>query len=173
MVDPGPTVSGAAEQLAFVEAEVQAKATFYLGKRAIDRRRAFSLQIATVALSGTITTLLGLRLADPIRQWLTNIALVLGALLTVLAAWDAFYSHRGLWLLRSDTVQDLETLSRKIAYYRIGLAGGAAAPEHSQRFLAELEQIIARDLAGWRQMRGTEQLRTPPASAPQPGAAEE
>src|ERR1700691_3826221 len=103
-----------------------------------DKRKAFGLQMATVTLSATITVLLGLRTSDATRTWLLNIALVLGALITVLAAAEAFFTHRRLWVLRTATVRRLETLSRHVAFYTVGAGGRPAAAARLTSFLPDL-----------------------------------
>jgi hypothetical protein len=67
------------------------------------REPRFFFQLAAVSLSAAITVLLGLRVAAPWQGRLANAALVLGALLTVLSAADAFYQHRSLWIIRATT----------------------------------------------------------------------
>ncbi|MBE8525479.1 SLATT domain-containing protein [Amycolatopsis sp. H6(2020)] len=86
-------------------------------RRALRRtRKAFGLRLSTVLLSATISVLLGLRNVDGHADPFANIALGLGALITVLAAADAFFSHRELWILRTQTIRDLENISRELRY---------------------------------------------------------
>jgi hypothetical protein len=109
--------------------------------------------MATVTLSGAITVLLGLRVTGVAERRLDDIALTMGALITVLAAAEAFFTHRGLWILRTVTVHRLETLRRRVEYYRSGLGEsdptGAAVDGH----FAELDRILAQDEVAWQQLR--------------------
>ncbi|MFC6595093.1 SLATT domain-containing protein [Kitasatospora paranensis] len=158
--DTGPTV----RQLDFVEQEVRRQLVGRRRRRDRDRSTAFALQLATVGLSAAITVLLGVRVDGAAREWLADSALGLGALITVLAAWQAFFGHRTLWIQRSETVHRLEELERRIAYHRAGLGG--AAPEAGQvdGFLAEYERIARLDHDAWARIRQ--------ASDPQPAAAD-
>ncbi|GAA2745015.1 MULTISPECIES: SLATT domain-containing protein [Kitasatospora] len=122
-------------------------------RRDWDRRRAFGLQMATVTLSAMITVLLGLRADGPVASWLADVALALGALVTVLAAWGAFFSHRTLWIQRSDTVHRLTVLQRTIAYHRARLGGVAPDPAEVDGLYAEFEEIVQLDHDAWIRVR--------------------
>ncbi|ONI85937.1 hypothetical protein ALI144C_12600 [Actinosynnema sp. ALI-1.44] len=137
----------------FVKSEVRTLLQNYKGRRKRDKRKAFSLQMATVTLSATISILLGLRNFTAFEAWFANIALGLGALITVLAAADAFYSHRELWILRTRTVRELESLSRELAYYESSL--GANEPDRAEvdKFFAKLNEVVAKDSEDWGRLR--------------------
>ena len=110
--------------------------------------------------------LLGLRVDSGLQRTLANLALVLGALVTVLAAMEAFFNHRGLWVARTVTVRRLEELRRQVDYQLAGLADGQVEPAVVDGLLARLEQIIADDQQAWLQLRSTEaQPATPTQEA--------
>lgn len=142
-----------AAQMSWIRNELDGQLKLYRARRRRDKRKAFALQMATVALSATITVLLGLKVAGGVQQGLANVALVLGALITVLAAAEAFFGHRGLWLLRTETVRDLEGLARHLDFYETGL--GAAAPDLTNMafFQHELDRILAKDYVAWQRLR--------------------
>lgn len=119
-------------------------------RRRRDKKKSFLLQMATVVLSAGITVLLGLRV-DGLNVWFSNIALVFGALVTVCAAWDAFFEHRQLWIIRASTVFRLESLERRLRTLgpNNGGLGGLAD---------ELEQILADDHREWQTLRANTRL---------------
>jgi hypothetical protein len=82
-------------RVAFLREELERQMARASLKRSRDKAKAFRLQMATVALSATITVLLGIRIGTRVQPVLANVALAFGALVTVLAAFDAFYNHRG------------------------------------------------------------------------------
>jgi hypothetical protein len=122
-----------------------------------DKRKAFGLQMATVTLSATITVLLGLRTSATTRTLLLNIALGLGALITVLAAAEAFFTHRRLWVLRTATVRRLEALSRHVDFH--GANGRPPDAGALTACLTELDAIIADDQKAWQHLH-----ESPPAA---------
>lgn len=136
----------------FVRTEVDRQLALFGRRRRRDKRKAFGLQMATVTLSATVTVLLGLRTSDATRAWLLNIALVLGALITVLAAAEAFFTHRRMWVLRTATVRRLENLSRHIDFQMADAAAGPSDTGTLTACLAELDAIIADDVKGWQHL---------------------
>jgi hypothetical protein len=144
------------ERVAFLRAELDRQQQRFARRRRRDKRKSFALQMATVTLSATITVLLGLRVAAGLQRTLANLALGLGALVTVLAAMEAFFNHRGLWVTRTITVRRLEELRRQTDYQLAGLADGEAPPEVVDGLLARLEQIVADDQQAWLRLRSTE-----------------
>jgi hypothetical protein len=160
------------ERVAFLQAELDRQHQRFTRRRRRDKRKSFALQMATVALSATITVLLGLRVAAGLQRTLANLALGLGALVTVLAAMEAFFNHRGLWVARTVTVRRLEELGRQVDYQLAGLADGEVQPEVVAGLLARLELIVADDQQAWLRLRSTDaQLSTPSQDAGQrPGS---
>lgn len=125
-------------------------------RRTRDKRKAFGLKVSTVVLSATITVLLGLRnVSDDGQAVLANIALGLGALITVLAAIDAFFTHRGLWIARTKTVRQLEAISRDLRYYESGLTG-EPEPSQVENFHERVCLVISQDMDAWEKLRADE-----------------
>ena len=143
----------------FLRGEVDRQLALFWRRRRRDKRKAFGLQMATVTLSATVTVLLGLRTSDATRTWLLNIALGLGALITVLAAAEAFFTHRRLWVLRTATVRRLETLSRHVDFHTAGADGRPVDAGALAACLAELDAIIADDQKAWQHLH-----ESPPAA---------
>ncbi|MCE7006043.1 SLATT domain-containing protein [Kibdelosporangium philippinense] len=144
---------GDAGRFEFVKSEVDGLLRRFRKRRTRDKRKAFGLQMATVTLSATISVLLGLRNFGGAESLLANIALALGALIAVLAAADAFFGHRDLWILRTRTVRDLEELSRDLAYYESSLGTDPPARDEVDGFFDRLGEIVKRDSEDWGRLR--------------------
>lgn len=125
-------------------------------RRRRDKRKAFALQVSTVVLSATITVLLGLRVSLSTQELLSNVALVLGALVTVLSAVDAFFDHRALWIERTLTVRKLEGLQRRVEYQLAGQEDGNLDPRILEGLVRRLEQILAEDQRAWKRLRSVD-----------------
>jgi hypothetical protein len=122
--------------------------------------------MATVTLSAAITVLLGLRTTGTTQQRLADIALALGAIITVLVAAEAFFTHRGLWILRTRTVRRLETLARHLDYQQTRSAGRSLEPTVLDRYATELDDILNEDDTRWQQLRATTpETRSTPETA--------
>jgi Protein of unknown function (DUF4231) len=148
-------------RMAWLHGELDRQIVAYRRRRRRDKRKAFFLQMATVTLSATITVLLGVRVTGDAQQTLADAALALGALITVLAAAEAFFGHRGLWILRTETVRNLETLNRQINYYESGLDGAPAESRDVDRYRAELDHILTNDHISWQRLRQSVTESTP------------
>jgi hypothetical protein len=133
--------------------EVRRQLASYRRRRRRDKRKSFYLQLSTVFLSATITVLLGLQTSGSTRQDLSNVALSLGALVTVLAAAESFFAHRGLWMLRTETVRRLETLDRHLDYYESHADSSLGNEGAIRHYEAQLDRILAEDHSSWQQIR--------------------
>ena len=66
-----------------------------------NKRVALRLRISSVLLSAVITVCLGIRLGEQAAVWqagLSNIALTLSAVITVVGAYEAFFDPRAIWI---------------------------------------------------------------------------
>jgi hypothetical protein len=140
-------------ELAFLRSEIDKQLRRYAKRSRRDKRKAFALRLSTVLLSATISILLGLRNLDGYADLFANIALGLGALITVLAAADAFFSHRELWLLRTQTVRDLENIERELRYSLSKDLSKDALKQDVERIYGELNRAIERDSRNWDRLR--------------------
>jgi hypothetical protein len=143
------------DRVAFLRAELDRQQQQFAHRRRRDKRKAFALQMATVTLAAAITVLLGLRVGVGLQNILANSALVLGALVTVLAAMEAFFNHRGLWVSRSVTVRRLEELRRRFDYQFAGSAGDVQENE-VEGMLTRLNEILADDQQAWLRLRSVD-----------------
>lgn len=141
------------EKLNFLESEVAASTSVLTKKRDASRARAFAIRISTVILSGTITILLGLRLGTKAEAVLGNVALVCGAMITVISAIEAFFDHRSLWIRRTMTMSRLQNLQRRISYYRSGSDNGDLRLEDIDLFLDEFDEILKEYRESWLRIR--------------------
>ena len=151
----GPPAGGSGARLTWLHQELGRQLAIYRSCRNRDKRKAFGLQMATVTLSATITVLLGLRVTGVAQDRLAEISLAFGAMITVLAAWEVFFAHRGLWILRTETVRNLEAFARHLAYYQVGLDGQQPDPAAVDALNAELDSILTADHTTWQHLRAT------------------
>lgn len=152
---------GATEKYGYLLNEISSQKSAFLKRRRRDKHRAFLLAMATVTLSAAITVLLGMHVSTASRQILANIALVLGALTTVLSTYEAFYNHRGLWIGRSITLSRIEDLERRVNY----TAQDDTAEQdgrHVDHFMAELNRVIWEGREAWLRLRALDgAMRSP------------
>lgn len=131
--------------------ELEARVREFSRKRLRDKRKAFGLKLGAALLGAAVTILLGLKVSTEVEPTLKNIALIAGAAVALLNAWDAFYDHRALWVKRTLTVARLKKLQRTFRLARA--ATPEPTPDVFEGFRVTLDQILDDDLSSWVQMR--------------------
>ena len=119
------------------------------------KNKALALKIASVLLATSITILLGLKFPDnQLRAELSDIALVLGGLITVLSAYEAFFDPRSLWVRETVTFARLKDLQRDLRFWAAGLEDEEADPKELERYKRRLDRILEESLKYWMKIRG-------------------
>lgn len=131
--------------------DIEARLVEFSRKRLRDKRKGFCLKMGAAFLGAAVTVLLGLKVSEDAEVTLKNIALIAGALVAILNAWDAFYDHKALWVKRTMTVARLKKLRRAFQIARA--AKQELDPKDLEGFHATFDQILDDDLSSWVQMR--------------------
>ena len=117
------------------------------------KHTALTLRILSVILAATITILLGYKgVTSETESMLKNIALVLGALITVVSAYEAFFIPHALWVRETITYPRLKDLQRDINLY--GPKPIEMSKEDYESLKKRLDTILQEDLRGWIRLRG-------------------
>ncbi len=87
---------------------------------------------------------------------LADAALVCGALVTVLAAWAAFFGYRTLWIQRSDTVHRLASLRRRLTLLKAEYGDTVPEPDRVAALVDEYQRILEDDHDSWVRLRQSE-----------------
>ena len=89
-------------------------------RRDENRSKAFRLKMAMVSLSALTTVIVGINASLPDKdKWsiaLSAFALCTSAAVPILAAWEAFFDHRWLWIQYTATLGELYSLSDELDY---------------------------------------------------------
>jgi hypothetical protein len=141
--------------------DVERQLGVFSRRRRRDKRKALLLQISTVFLSACITVLLGLKVGTRLADQFSNVALALGAAVTVLAAFEVFFKHRELWIIRTVTVRKLEELRRRINYYQAGRGADELKEPEIVGLVSLFEEIVGQDRDAWLDLRRDASLGLP------------
>ena len=120
-------------------------------KKRLGRERAKSLTFKTLAfaLAAAITVLLGLE-GDVVDATVAkNLALVFGAAIVLVNAWEAFFHHRGLWIMRTTTLARLDALAVDIDFYLAGHEAGKVSDADAERFAQRYREVGQAGLSQW------------------------
>jgi uncharacterized membrane protein len=123
-------------------------------KRQKNKFLAFGLKISIAALGAATTVLLGISYSGKPDNLFKNIAIGLSALSAVIAAWDAFFNHRVLWLRYTVAANKMRALREEIRYQLSRDKG--MKEEIADKFFAQYQTIIAEINNAWEDLRKTE-----------------
>ena len=143
------------QQLDFFSKEVEKQVDRYRNESSHFKVVAFRLKIVSVFLAAIITVLLGIRIGDSIAAtMLSNISLILGASITVLSAYEAFFDPRALWVRETVTFARLKDLQRDLDYWKSGLDPNEIKLEELSKFKIRLDLILEDTLNYWMKIKG-------------------
>jgi hypothetical protein len=147
------------QQLEFFIEELDKLVNRYKDESTQYKKKALRLKIISVFLAAIITVLLGIKLGDD--SWtntLSNISLILGASITVLSAYEAFFDPRALWVRETVTFVRLKDLQRDLAFWKSGIDPNDFAPEELTNFKQRLDLILQDTLKYWMKIKGAPDL---------------
>ncbi len=110
-----------AERLNCLQTDLDKLVTRYSGEAGRHKKTALTLKITSVIFAALITVLLGLNLSTELMGTLRNVALVLGAVIAVLSAYEAFFDPRALWIRETVAFARLKDLQRDLRFWSSGL----------------------------------------------------
>ena len=161
------TTTSPSGKLQFLLEHLHSQIEVFERRRRRNKRRAFWLKIATVALSVTITILLGIHTENPsVKLFCSNAALVIAGSVSILGAWDAFFNHKELWIRYKRTANELKGL-QSVVEYRSKSENGISEKDADALFI-EFETILRQTNADWQQMRDERKLLSQHQSCDEP-----
>lgn len=119
------------------------------------RRANFWTQMATTLLSAVITVVAGAKAFtfELTTEQLSDIVLVLGALVTVTAAYGAFYSPRELWVVDSLSSNKLRALQARLRYQELATDFADKKQAVVDAAFEEYQAIMAAYNEEWQRIR--------------------
>ncbi|SRR5229473_1864920 len=141
------------EKLKFIENELNERIERQTHLRNGDKRLALRYKVIAVFFAAAITILLGVRVDATLTEIFRDLALILGAMITVVTAIDAFYDYRSLWIRRTFLLARLSSLRREVLFYAIQPEQGELHMRKLDEFLKRLDQILEDDLQNWMRLR--------------------
>ena len=143
------------DQLKWLDKEIDETVKRYQDYSARYKRHALILRIVSVFLAAAITVLLGLKFRDDtVSKQFSNIALFLGAAITVLSAYEAFFDPRSLWVRETVTFARLKDLQRDLRFWEAGQDPQNPDLEQLTKFKLRLDSVLQETLKYWMKIRG-------------------
>ena len=110
------------------------------------KRLALVLKMATSALGATAAVLLGWQDPGAWANSLKNAALVATTLVTLFAAYDAFFEPRQLWVQETLVLNSLRDLKR---HWEIATASAEPDPPTVAAYSDRLHEVLTKSLKDW------------------------
>ena len=145
--------------IGFLKGQVKEYVALYNKKRQLNKYLSFGIKLLGALLAASITVILGLTFEGKSENLFKNIALIFGALITIVNTWDAFFNHKALWVRFTITMVNLYALKNKISYYE-SKDIESLSEETIDKLYEELERIIVETNSNWVEMRKEEKEPT-------------
>ncbi len=146
------------DKLTLLTADIDERIDNFAKKRRRDKKKAFGLKMFTVLFAAMVTILLGVEGFTQYGTWLKNIALILGASITVINAMDAFFDHRSLWIRRTVTLVRLYNLRRDLKFQVAGAEPDEIDEDTLIKFKNRFMRILQDDLREWLKLRSNREI---------------
>lgn len=135
-----------------LKGEVDGSIKYFQHKHTKTKIRAQVIKITSVTFSALITVVLGVN-AGNLSEVFRNIAIVLGAVVTIINAVDAFYNYGALWVKNALTLAKLKELKRELEFYSAGCVPEDISQDKLNKYMNQLQKILKDDIKQWLRIR--------------------
>jgi hypothetical protein len=125
---------------------------YFEKKQKKTKKRANTVKFTSVTFSALITVVLGLNSGDLIETF-RMIAILLGSVVTIINAIDAFYNFGALWVKNTVTLARLRELKRELDFYAAGSESNDISQTKLDEYLNKMQQILKDDITQWLRIR--------------------
>lgn len=150
--------SAPARKAKFLSDAIAHQVDSFSKKRKSNRAKAFWSNILSTSFSAFTTILLGLQgIENSNLIIIKNTALIFSACVTVLATWEAFFSHRELWVRYTTTLTNLKAIQSDLAYL---LTGNPNPPEEKiDELYLSFCSVLKETNTNWLSLRGQTSIK--------------
>jgi uncharacterized protein DUF4231 len=146
------------EALNVLEEDLAEQIKSFDSSRQFYRRNFYYYTLVTATLSALTTILIGVGQIFG-SKWLSVLALITSAVITIVAAWDGFLRSRELWIQKTDTWMVLENLNSNIKYAKAKF-GENLSEEQVDEFYRRFDQALMGEHELWKKVRSTQAATT-------------
>ncbi len=120
-------------------------------RRSRHKKKAYWLKISSIIGAALVTVLLGLKSIQ--HDLLSDITLLLSAIITIFNGVEGFYNHQGLWVKDVKTLAALWELKRDLEFLSAGGSEGKIPAETLLLYKNRFQQICNEDLKIWSNLK--------------------
>lgn len=125
-------------------------------RRERHKNKAIILKLSSIIGSALVTVLLGLNSIQ--NNIITDITLLLSALITIFNGIEGFYNHRSLWVKDVKTLTSLRELKRDLEFYIAGESEEQISVKALTRYKDRLQDICYDDVKTWSKIKAEQNL---------------
>lgn len=130
----------------FLLAEIDSSILILKNKVKVQKRRAHIVHGLLIILGALITLVLGVNIPN-YEVCQKNIALVLGAILTIVSSWNVVFDYKKLWFRQKSTLLNLYQLRNEITYH---LTLDVTEISHIDDLFEQYQDVWKQDGNEWR-----------------------
>lgn len=134
-------------KLSMLMRDLNAEISLFEERRSRHKKKAYRLKISTIIGTALVTVLLGLKSIQ--HDLLSDITLLLSAVITIFNSIEGFYNHQGLWVKDVKTLGRLLELKRDLEFMSAGGAEEKISDETLLRYKNRLQRICNEDIKTW------------------------
>jgi hypothetical protein len=137
----------------FLMGAITERANALNARASANRQRGFQLKMLVTSLSALTTVLLGLKgFNSPWGVGIQNVALLSSALVSMFAAWDAFFNYRANWLSQQAAVGQLKELEKDVKF-ALAVGGDGIEQVKLTELYGRYRQIMSDYNSSWLQLK--------------------
>jgi hypothetical protein len=141
------------KQLDYLQEQIQLAIAKFKKKADQNKRRTYTVSVASASLGALVTIALGLQLPEQ-ATLLKNFALICGALIAIVNTVQSVFAYRDLWLKQKGTLLQFYSLRNQIEFYKAGLEEtDEISPERVAQLFEAYQRIWQEDSAEWLRLR--------------------
>ncbi len=141
------------KQLDYLQEQIQLSIAKLKKKADQNKRRTYTISVASASLGALVTIALGLQLPEQAALF-KNFALICGALIAIVNTIQSVFAFRDLWLKQKGTLLQFYSLRNQIEFYKAGLEEtDEISPERVTQLFQAYQLIWQEDSTEWLRLR--------------------
>lgn len=141
-------------EISFLKKEIEKSVITLKLKSKCNKRKTAAINGLSIVSGALITLTLGIDVSVEYVLYQKNIALILGAILTIVNGWGAVFDYRRLWARQKSTLLNLYQIENQLCYRE------SMGDSHISDLFEQYLRVWDRDSAEWRNIINLQQNKT-------------
>ncbi|AEF54580.1 SLATT domain-containing protein [Marinomonas posidonica] len=147
-------------RIGFLDKSINGSIKTIKAKAKWNKTKASIINALIIMLGALITLTLGVDVDEDLVRIQKNLALIFGALLTLLSGWNVIFDYRKLWIRQKITLLALYQLKNEFDYYKVDENSNSDNMNKKiDSFFLKYQEIWDKDGQEWRDIIKNEKIR--------------